>query len=64
MDETHFFFTENDYRECAAQTGFEIVVMQGLHKREDFWREIGRDIVFDHQEACQFTHIVLMKRDG
>lgn len=63
MNETHFFFTEDDYRECAAQTGFDIVTMQGLGKHADFWREISRDIVFDHPEAYQFAHIVLMKRD-
>ncbi len=61
MDETHFFFTEQEYREMAEKAGFVIKDVKKLSKSKSFWSEIKKDIQFEYPDDYLWIQLVLIK---
>ena len=61
MDETHFFFTEEEYMKTAREAGFVVHDVKKLSKSEAYWSEVKRDIGFDHPDQYLWIQLVLKK---
>jgi len=66
MEETHLFFTEEDYQKMAHRTGFTIENVRKLPSYENKWYEsakgeIARDIEFTFDIECSLIQLVLKK---
>lgn len=62
MNETHFFFTEEDYQQLADQMGFVVKDSMELPKDQYFRDEIGKDIKFTFESEYKWIQLVLVKR--
>ena len=62
MRETHFFFTEEAYKEVARKSRFSIENSLYLTKSDERWIEIRRDIVFGFEPEYRWIQLVLTKR--
>jgi SAM-dependent methyltransferase len=64
MSETHFFFTQQDYRETARKTGFAITDFMRLPK-DKYWRdEVRKDVEFTFEPEYRWIQLVLIKGKG
>ena len=61
MAETHFFFTQDEYKGVAEQIGFSVEETRGLTKSPEWWSEVSRDLVFERKSAYRWVHLVLRK---
>ena len=66
MEETHLFFTEEEYQKMAHRTGFTIENVRKLPSYENKWYEsakggIARDIGFTFDIECSLIQLVLKK---
>lgn len=61
MDETHFFSTEEGFRNLAGACGFEVEVATRLPASEDRLREFSRDIGLDLEDTYSWMQLVLKK---
>ncbi len=61
MNETHFFFTESDYRSLARKTGFKIMHLTGVLESESWLEEIKRDMDFNFEISYRWLQMVLKK---
>ncbi len=61
MHETHFFFTEEEYRDTAQEASFVIQDVIKLSKNEEFWSEIRRDIQCKCEHDYLWINFVLTK---
>ena len=50
MTETHFFFTEENFKKLAQKTNFTITYSKKLARSEERIQQIAKDI------ECNFTH--------
>jgi ubiquinone/menaquinone biosynthesis C-methylase UbiE len=64
MEETHFFFTEEDYRETARKVGFAITDLIRLPKDQHWCDEVRKDIEFAFEPAFRWIQLVLTKEKG
>jgi SAM-dependent methyltransferase len=62
MHETHFFFTEEEYRETAQETGFSIKHCEYLTKSDKRWVEVRQDIGFGFENEYQWIQMVLARQ--
>jgi len=61
MNETHFFFTEQQYREVARRTGFVAGTLTRLPRSETWWAERRKDIRFEYESEYVWIQFVLKK---
>ncbi len=61
MDETHFFFTEEEYMKTARKVGFVVHDVRKLSKSEAYWKEVKRDIGFGYPNQYLWIQLVLKK---
>jgi ubiquinone/menaquinone biosynthesis C-methylase UbiE len=61
MHETHFFFTEQDYKNVARKTRFDIARVTKLSGSEQRWLDIKQDIDCDVKHTYQWIQLVLNK---
>jgi SAM-dependent methyltransferase len=64
MSHTHFFFTEEEYKEIARRIGFIIKGSMKLPTGENFWAEIRKDIEFGSETEYGWVQLVLIKKQG
>lgn len=64
MGETHFFFTEEEYREAAQGAGFIIKSLRKLPRSEIRWRETRKDMKFEFEPEYSWIQLVLMKKQS
>jgi len=62
MEETHFFFTEDDFKKIAQQDDFFISEMQKLPSNSERWVEVKQDIEFEFEHDYHWIQLVLIKR--
>ena len=62
MEETHFFFSEQEYKEMADKAGFAVEHVTKLSKSTAFWSEIEKDIDFQYPDDYLWIQLVLTKR--
>jgi len=62
MAETHFFFSEQEYKETAEKAGFAVKHVAELSKSKAFWSEIKEDIDFNYPNDYLWIQLVLTKR--
>jgi ubiquinone/menaquinone biosynthesis C-methylase UbiE len=62
MEETHFFFTEDDYKDTAQKTGFIIKDLMKLPNVEERWIEIKDDMEFNFENEYRWVQLVLIKK--
>jgi hypothetical protein len=61
MNETHFSFTEREFREIAEKANFEIKNYEYLSKRRNWWVEVKEDIEFDFEDEYKWIQFALAK---
>lgn len=66
MEETHLFFTEEEYQKMAHRTGFTIENVRKLPSYENKWyefvrHEIAKDIAYTFEVNLEFIQLVLKK---
>lgn len=61
MNETHFFFTEGEFKDAASRTGFLIKEIKRLFKSNYWWDEVSRDIEFEPKDEYYWIQLVLEK---
>jgi len=62
MGETHFFFTEEEYRKMAQKTGFAMKDFKKLPTDETWWVAIREDMELSLEPEHLWTQLVLKKR--
>jgi SAM-dependent methyltransferase len=62
MSETHFFFTEEEYKEIAQQAGFIVEDSMKLLRSENLWTETRKDIEFNFETEYGWIQLVLTKK--
>lgn len=61
MDETHFFFTQEEYHKLAQKTGFATMDVKMLPTDETWWAEIREDLELTLEPSCLWVQLVLTK---
>ena len=62
MNETHFFFTEEDYQKIAKQTGFKIRDSMKLPKDQYWFAEVRKDLELAFEPEYRWIQLVLTKK--
>lgn len=62
MEETHFFFSEQEYKETADIAGFAVEHVVKLSKSTAFWSEVRKDIDFEYPDDYLWIQLVLAKK--
>ena len=62
MYETHFFFTEEEYKEIAQKTQFTIKDVVYLARSDKRWAEVRKDMEFKFEPEYRWIQLVLQKR--
>jgi len=61
MYETHFFFTEEEYKEIAQKTQFTIKDVVYLARSDKRWAEVRKDMEFKFEPEYRWIQLVLGK---
>jgi hypothetical protein len=64
MTETHFFFTEEEYRKAAENAGFTVEGSNRLIHSERWWSATKEDIEFEFEPRYSWIELVLRKRQS
>ncbi len=64
MGETHFAFTEQDFRNTAQRAGFAVAQSAFLPKRSDWWADVTRDFELSFAPDYGWIHLVLAKESA
>ena len=62
MYETHFFFTEAEYKAMVQHAGFSIRDSLYLTRSDKRWREVRKDMEFKFEPEYRWIQLVLQKR--
>jgi hypothetical protein len=61
MDETHFFCTEEGFKDLARASGFRVAAVTRLQVSENRLRDFSRDIGLDLEGDYGWIQLVLKK---